>query len=51
VVVAYITDQLNVRKVLDHLGLNPPEEARPPPEVHYVPVDDEGWEIPRPLAQ
>jgi hypothetical protein len=51
VVVGYVTDQMNVRKVLDHLGLSPPEEPRPPPELHYVPVDDEGGETPVPAVQ
>jgi len=45
-IVAYITDQLAINKILDHFGLTPPEEARPPPEVRYVPTDDEGWELP-----
>jgi hypothetical protein len=49
-VVAYITDQLAINKILEHLGLSPPEEARPPPEVRYVPVDDEGRELPEVVA-
>ncbi len=39
------------RKLLDHLGLSPPEDPRPPPERHYVPVDDEGWETAVPAVQ
>ena len=27
------------------LGLSPPEQERPPPEIRYVPVDDEGREL------
>ena len=45
--VAYITDSLSIRRILDHLGLSPPEE-KPPPEVAEVvrvPVDDDGREI------
>jgi len=45
-VVAYITDSLAIRQILDHLGLSPPE--KPPPETRdlvRVPVDDEGREI------
>jgi hypothetical protein len=45
-VVAYITDTLAIRRILDHLGLSPPEE--PPPDVREVvrvPVDDQGREI------
>lgn len=45
-VVAYITDSLAIRQILDHLDLSPPE--KPPPdirEVVRVPVDEEGREI------
>ena len=45
--VAYITDSLSIRRILDHLGLSPPEE-KPPPQVTQVvrvPVDDDGREI------
>jgi hypothetical protein len=45
-VVAYITHTVAIRRILDHLGLSPPE--KPPPEVREivrVPVDDEGREI------
>ena len=34
--------------LLDHLGLSPPEDPKPPPavpEVVRVPVDEEGREI------
>ena len=46
-IVAYITDELSIRRILDHLGLNPPEQENPPPtrEVVRVPADDEGREI------
>jgi hypothetical protein len=47
-VIAYLHDQTAVHKILDHLGLSPPEEPKPPPrtrEVVPVPVDDEGYEI------
>jgi hypothetical protein len=27
------------------LGLSPPENERPPPEIRYVPIDDEGREL------
>ncbi len=50
-IVAYITDQLAIDKILDHLGLSPPEEARPPPEVRYVAIDDEGRELPETIAE
>jgi hypothetical protein len=45
-IVAYITDTVAIRRILDYLGLSPPEE--PPPdirEVVRVPVDDQGREI------
>jgi hypothetical protein len=31
-IAAYIIDGLSVRRILDHLGLSPPEE-KPPPDV------------------
>jgi hypothetical protein len=45
--VAYITDEISIKRILDHLGLSPPEQEKPPPprEVVRVPVDDEGREI------
>ena len=45
-VVAYITDSLAIRQILDHLDLSPPE--KPPPDIRdvvRVPVDEEGREI------
>ena len=42
-VVAYITETVAIRRILDHLGLSPPE--KPPPDVREVvrvPVDDQG---------
>jgi len=47
-VIAYVSDEISVKRILAELGLNPPEEeGRRPPirEVVRVPVDDEGWEI------
>jgi hypothetical protein len=46
-IVAYITDELSIKHILDHLGLSPPEEKPPPEtrEVVRVPVDEEGREI------
>jgi len=45
--VAYITDELSIRRILDYLGLSPPEQEKPPltREVVRVPVDDEVREI------
>ena len=43
---AYITDELSIRRILDPLGLSPPEPENPPTrEVVRVPVDEEGPEI------
>jgi hypothetical protein len=42
-IVAYITDAVAIRRILDDLGLSPPD--KPPPDVREivcVPVDDEG---------
>jgi hypothetical protein len=39
-------------RILDHLGLSPSENEKPPlpvPEVVRVPVNDDGWEIAAPL--
>jgi len=47
-IIAYLHDQVSISKILDHLGLSPPETTKPPPavpEVMRVPVDEEGREI------
>ena len=44
-IVAYINDHFAIKKILAHLGLSPPEKQRPPPEVRYVPLDEEGREL------
>jgi hypothetical protein len=47
-IIAYITDSLAIKQILDHLGLWPAEENEPPPaprEIRAVPVDDEGRDI------
>ena len=35
-IVAYLHDQVSISRILDHLGLNPPETAKPPPALHEV---------------
>ncbi len=50
-IVAYIHDQLTIKTILDHLGLAPPEIERPPPQVRYVPVDDERRELEAMVAE
>jgi hypothetical protein len=50
-IIAYLHDQVSISKILDHLGLSPPETAQPPPAAHEVvrmPVDEEGQEIEAP---
>jgi len=46
-VVAYLTDSVAIRQILDHLDLSPLEKPPPPDvrEVLRVPVDEEGREI------
>jgi len=46
-IVAYVTDELSITHILDHLRLRPPRQDKPPPthELVRVPVDDEGREI------
>ncbi len=46
-VVAYVTGEITVRRIVAGLGLSPPEEEKPPPirEMVRVPVHDEGREI------
>jgi hypothetical protein len=49
--VAYLHDTVAIKQVLDHLGLSPPEESKPPPAMHEVvrePVDKQGREIEAP---
>lgn len=46
-IVAFVTDPLAIGRILDHLGLSPPEPDPPPPvrEVTVVPVEEEGREL------
>ena len=46
-ILAFLTDTFTVHRILDHLGLSPPE-GKPPPalrETTRVPVDEEGREL------
>jgi len=47
-ILAFLADQLSIRRILDHLAPNPPEQAKPPPirEVQGVAEHDEGWGVP-----
>jgi hypothetical protein len=47
-VVAYVSDPIAVRRIMQELGLSPEQKPKPPPapsEVRRVPVDEEGREI------
>jgi hypothetical protein len=47
-ILAFLTDQLSIRRILDHLGLSPTQEAKPPPiqELLRVAEQGEGWGVP-----
>jgi hypothetical protein len=43
--IAYITDELAIRRILAHLGPSPPQDEKPPPpapEIVRVPVNELG---------
>jgi hypothetical protein len=47
--IAFVTDQLAIGKILEHLGLSTPEAAKPPPparEVLRVAEHGDGWGVP-----
>jgi hypothetical protein len=46
--IAFLTDQLSIRKILDHLGLGTPPQDKPPParEILRVAEHGEGWGVP-----
>jgi hypothetical protein len=46
-----VLDQFTVKKILDHLGLSPPQIERPPPQLRYVPLDHEGREVDTMVAE
>ena len=46
---AFVTDQIAVRGILDHLGLSTPQAERPPPpvpEILRVAEHGDGWGVP-----
>jgi Transposase zinc-binding domain/Putative transposase len=51
--IAFLTDHLSIRSILDHLGLSPPEQAQPPParEILRVAEQGEGWGVPANWAE
>jgi hypothetical protein len=46
--IAFLTDQLSVRRILDHLGLSTPPQDKPPPvrEILRVAEHGESWGVP-----
>jgi hypothetical protein len=47
--IAFVTDQLSIGKILGHLGLSSPEAVKPPPparEVLRVAEQGDGWGVP-----
>jgi hypothetical protein len=44
--IAFLTDQLSIRRILDHLALSPPKQAKPPPQIQRVAEYGEGWGVP-----
>ena len=46
--IAFVTDQMAVGKILDHLGLRAPPQDKPPPvrELLRVAEHGEGWGVP-----
>ena len=47
-VIAFLTDQVSIRRILDHLGLSTAPQDRPPPvrELLRVAEHGEGWGVP-----
>jgi hypothetical protein len=48
--IAFVTDQMAIGKILDHLGLSNPQAAKPPPparEVLRVAEHADGWGSPQ----
>ena len=48
--VAFVTDQLAIGRILDHLGLGNPEAEKPPPplrELLRVAEHGDGWGVPQ----
>lgn len=47
-IVAFVTDTFAIRRILDHLGLSPQQQEKPPPirEVLRVAEHGEGWGAP-----
>jgi hypothetical protein len=46
--IAFLTDELSIRRILDHLGLSTPAQDKPPPvrEILRVAEQGESWGVP-----
>lgn len=40
--IAFLTDELSIRRILDHLGLSAPPQDKPPPVREIVRVAEHG---------
>ena len=47
-IIAFVSDQHAIGRILEHLGLRPPQHDRPPParEILRVAELGEGWGVP-----
>jgi hypothetical protein len=48
-ILAFVSDQHSINRILDHLGLRSPQQDRPPPparEILRVAEQGEGWGVP-----
>jgi hypothetical protein len=47
--IAFLTDALSIRRILDHLGLGTPAQDKPPPvrEILRVAEQGESWGVPQ----
>jgi hypothetical protein len=47
-VIAFLTDQVSIKRILDHLGLSTPPQDKPPPlrDLLRVAEHGEGWGMP-----
>jgi hypothetical protein len=47
-ILAFVSDQHSISRILEHLPLRPPERDRPPParEILRVAERGEGWGVP-----
>jgi hypothetical protein len=47
-ILTFVTDQLSIKSILEHLGLYSPQQDKPPPalEILRVAEQGEGWGVP-----